>query len=389
MIGLGGAGGKALERAAAAMPAGCADCVAIDTDFAALAQLPRCRPIEIGAARFEGLGSAGDKAGSAKALAESADLREIFGSARIAVITAGLGKGGAGLLPPILDAAYARNIPVLCVLTTPFAFEPRETARSAEETLDAIADKPGCCLAVISNDALAAPPDAPADDAAADTAATLRASLDRASAALAAWLSLLWKMTSLHGPDNLNLGEAALTDILRRGAGACHLGFATATGPYRVKTAMRRMLARDGAGIGAHASQARALLVGITGGADLLLREVAETMSAFTTYIPLGATDRIRMGTILDPLSDGALSIAAIAFDDWRDQIQTESDPDELEMDAPAAPARGLANSRSGKTLKRKPAETTKFSGTAPMIINDEDLDKPTYLRRRLNIDLS
>jgi len=404
MIGVGGAGGKAVDAAAkmiyatGATTAAC-DFVAIDADRPALTALLHCRRIEIGAGRFEGMGFKGDQIGATMALSDYAadHAAEIFGPARVAIVVAGLGKGGAGAVPRLLKLAAARNIATYSILTRPFGFEGEETRQATERALQNIGTF-GDCRFVIDNDDLveipipfnasadAAPPDEPAPDV-----STMPGAFRRANAVLAEWISVFWKMTALQG--YLNLPDGTLADTLRRGAGACHMGYASASGHYRARNAMREIRGRGGVSLDeAKCKSAQGALIAIIGGQDLMMREIAEIMNGFENAFTKETAARTRMCTVVDPAAEGSIRIVAMLFEDW--DTMTYDEEESTAAATSPSPAGGTVG-----TLPRTPArpgkrprfffKSSKFEKTVASIHNGEDLDKPTFIRRQLKFDLN
>ena len=408
MVGLGGAGGKAVDAAArmvyatGATTSAC-DFVAVDADKPALTSLLHCRRIEIGAGRFEGMGFKGDQIGAANALSDylSDHPGEIFGAARIAVIAVGLGKGGAGAMARLLKLAASRNIATFCILTRPFGFEGEKVAFAAEQALQRIEIEGDChCRFIIDNDDLVEIPiplgagdagegDGDAGGAGGTDVSTVPGAFRRASAVLAEWISLFWKMTALQG--YLNIPDGTLADTLRRGAGLCHLGYASASGHYRSRNAMREIRGRGGVALSeARYKAAQGALVAIIGGADMMMREISEVMNGFEHAFNKETFERVRMGTVVEPNAGGTLRVVAMLFEEWRDNMEYEEDAEE-----PAAAAAGGAAVPSARTIARPkkrgsfPFKSSKFDKSVASIYKGENLDKPAFIRRQLNIDLN
>ncbi len=382
MIGLGGAGGKVVD-AVACKTDGAIRAVAIDTDFNAVSRLARCQQIRIGATRFDGAGSGGDRNGAGMAADETPALAAIFENVRIAAVVAGLGKGtGSGVLPKILAAAAERNVATLVFMLVPFGFEGMELGRKAAEAEQASA-KLGDVRIVCRNDDLCASPEE----------TPLEAAFEAATDALADGITLLWKLMVI--PGYINIDPATLLGIVRSGRGSCSLGVGAARGPGRVAAATAALLGSRGCGLGPRLATAKAALVGIIGGDDLRLAEVSETMGAIGAAISMDA--QIRMGTILDKSADDTLRVVALLFREWNPLYAQETDEHEADGVADATaplrtPARGGARhdaaGRAARERADKTAYNNRFDSQPATCRNGENLDKPTYLRRKLHIDL-
>lgn len=348
IFGVGGAGGRfadaVVERTGGRLAG-----VAIDTDEAALGSLSYCRRVLFGQTRFSGLGSGGDAAASHMSAQEAraAISRELDGTS-VAVAVAGLGGGtGAGALPVLLRLADERNVPVLVLAVSPFSMEGPERVRAASTALRAL-DGLGTARILLSNDDLA--------PAAADL--SLQDAFARATDVAASALALLWKMSALHG--YVNLAPADVVQLLRNGRGTVDFGRARATGARRFSEATDALWNQPGLGLANKAAGAKAALVCVLGGPDLRLQEVGDAVSAVSAMLPFGTP--VNVSTVVDPEAAGWLELVVLLFRRWAAPGADE--------DAPAAPAGG------------------RFAETAATLEDGENLDVPTFLRRRIHIDV-
>ena len=380
MIGLGGAGGKIVD-AVARNTEGAIRAVAIDTDFNAISRLTRCQQIRIGATRFDGAGSGGDRNGAGMAADETPALAAVFENAKIAAVVAGLGKGtGSGVLPKILAAAAERNVATIVFMVVPFGFEGMEIGRKAAEAEQA-SGRLGDVRVICRNDDLCPA----ADDA------TLEAAFAAATDTLADGITLLWKLMAI--PGYINIDPATLLGIVRSGRGSCSLGVGVASGPGRVDAALGTLLGNKGTGVGGKLATAKAALVGIIGGEDLRLAEIARTMASIGSAISMDA--QIRMGTVLDKAVGDSLRIVVLLFREWNPLYASETDEhdDDAPTSSPPEPGKGGARYASAGRASRGKAERStynnRFDSQTATCRNGENLDKPTYLRRKLHIDLA
>src|SRR6185312_1014283 len=124
VIGVGGAGGNAVNNMIAAGLSG-AEFIVANTDAQALAVSATERRIQLGANLTEGLG-AGSKPDIGEAAAEEAveDIRAAIGGSHLVFIAAGMGGGtGTGAASVIAREAKRLNILTVAVVTKPFQFE--------------------------------------------------------------------------------------------------------------------------------------------------------------------------------------------------------------------------------------------------------------------------
>src|SRR6476469_9801294 len=137
VMGVGGAGGNAIANMIRNGVAG-VDFIAANTDAQALRDSPADRILQLGRGTTGGLG-AGSRAEIGRAAAEEslADIEKILDGAHMCFIAAGLGGGtGTGAAPVIAQAARAKGILTVGVVTKPFAFEGTRRARAAEQGLE-------------------------------------------------------------------------------------------------------------------------------------------------------------------------------------------------------------------------------------------------------------
>jgi cell division protein FtsZ len=137
VLGVGGAGGNAVNNMIQAKLQG-VEFVVANTDAQALAQSKAEQRIQLGARLTEGLG-AGAKPEVGRAAAEESldEILEHLGDAHMVFITAGMGGGtGTGSAPVIARAVRELGILTVGVVTKPFHFEGDKRMRVAEQGID-------------------------------------------------------------------------------------------------------------------------------------------------------------------------------------------------------------------------------------------------------------
>ena len=136
VVGVGGAGTNALDRVLLdGMDKG--DLIAINTDVQALASSVAARKIQIGRTCSHGLGTGGDPELGYQAAIESADeIRKAMAGARMIFICTGLGGGtGSGAAPIVAQLAREAGSLVIAFATLPFSFEGKRRAVQAQDAL--------------------------------------------------------------------------------------------------------------------------------------------------------------------------------------------------------------------------------------------------------------
>lgn len=136
VVGVGGAGINALDRIMLdGMDK--ADLIAINTDVQSLASSVAAAKVQLGRGVTHGLGAGGDPELGYQAALESADeIRQALVDARLIFICAGLGGGtGSGAAPLIAQLAREAGSLVIAFATLPFSFEGKRRAEQAQEGL--------------------------------------------------------------------------------------------------------------------------------------------------------------------------------------------------------------------------------------------------------------
>jgi cell division protein FtsZ len=136
IIGLGGAGSNALDRIVLdGMDK--ADLIAINTDVQSLASSVAAHKVQLGRDVTRGLGAGGDPEVGYQAALESADeIRQALVDARLIFICAGLGGGtGSGAAPVVAQLAREAGSLVIVSATLPFSFEGKRRGAQAEAAL--------------------------------------------------------------------------------------------------------------------------------------------------------------------------------------------------------------------------------------------------------------
>ncbi|HME89275.1 MAG TPA: cell division protein FtsZ [Chthoniobacterales bacterium] len=136
VVGVGSAGSNALDRVLLdGMDK--ADLIAINTDVQSLASSVAARKVQLGRTCTRGLGTGGDPELGYQAAIESAEeIRQAIAGARMIFICAGLGGGtGSGAAPIVAQLAREAGSLVIAFATLPFSFEGKRRAAQAQDAL--------------------------------------------------------------------------------------------------------------------------------------------------------------------------------------------------------------------------------------------------------------
>jgi cell division protein FtsZ len=298
VLGVGGAGGNAVNNMINAKLEGVSFVVA-NTDAQALTQSKADHKIQLGAHLTEGLG-AGAKPEIGRGAAEETlpEILERLSGAHMVFITAGMGGGtGTGAAPVIARAVRELGILTVGVVTKPFHFEGDKRMRIAERGIEELQNYVDT-LIVIPNQNL------------------FRVATERTTFAQAFAMA----------DDVLHSGVRGVTDLIIM-PGLINRDFAD------IKTVMSEMGKAmmgtgemDGEGRALRAAEAaisnpllddvsmkgaRAVLVNVTGGPDLMLFEVDEAVNRIRAEVDPDAN--ILFGSALSEDMEGRVRVSVVA----------------------------------------------------------------------------
>ncbi|MGB8353444.1 MAG: cell division protein FtsZ [Chthoniobacteraceae bacterium] len=139
IVGIGGAGSNALDRIVLDGIES-AEIVAINTDVQSLTSSVATQKVQLGRSATRGLGAGGDpEVGLAAAEEAAEEIRQALEGVEMIFICVGLGGGtGSGSAPLIASIAKEHGALTVVIATMPFAFEGRRRTAQAEEALAAL-----------------------------------------------------------------------------------------------------------------------------------------------------------------------------------------------------------------------------------------------------------
>jgi len=298
VIGVGGAGGNAVNRMIAADLSG-VEFMTANTDMQALETSRAPLKLQLGPDRTRGLGSGGDPSvGRAAAEEDESLISEAMEHADMVFITAGMGGGtGTGAAPVVARLARQTGALTVAVVSKPFGFEGRRRQRQAEEGMDELRSEVDT-LIVIPNERLLSvvARDMPLTEAFAVADEVLL----KATKGISDLVTV---------PGLVNLDFADVRSIMH-GQGNALMGTGRASGADRATAAARQAIAspllEDMAITGA-----TGVLLNITGGRDLSLHEVNEASQVVLEAS--GPEANVIFGAVIDPTLDGEMVVTVIA----------------------------------------------------------------------------
>ena len=296
VIGVGGGGNNAVNRMIASNIKS-AKFVAVNTDKQALMMSNASQQIQIGEKLTRGLGAGADPEVGRKAAEESrAEIAEKLKDTDLVFITAGMGGGtGTGAAPVIASIAKEMGILTIAVVTKPFSFEGMTRMQNAElgiKNLSKCVDT----LMVIPNDRLLQiVPKAPVVEAFRYADDVLRQGIQGISDLIAT-------------PSLINLDFADVRTVMRN-RGLAHMGIGEGKGDNRALDAVRQAVASPL--LETTIEGAKAVIINITGGFDLTMSEVDESVKLVKEVIDPSANTIF--GATIDENYNDRIMITVIA----------------------------------------------------------------------------
>lgn len=298
VIGVGGGGGNAVAQMMEAKIDG-VDFIAANTDAQALRQFKGRSVLQIGSSVTKGLGAgANPEVGRQAALEDRDRIIEILDGADMVFITAGMGGGtGTGAAPVIAQAAKELGILTVAVVTKPFNFEARRRMAIAEQGIDELSRQVDS-LITIPNSKL---PAVMGEDA------LLLNAFKAANDVLQGAVQGIAELITRQGLINVDFADVR---TVMSEMGQAVMGAGRAKGEDRailaVKSAIGSPLLED-----VNLSGARGVLVNITAGMNLTMREFEEVGSAVADLASDDAT--VVVGTVIDPEIADEMRVTVVA----------------------------------------------------------------------------
>jgi cell division protein FtsZ len=379
VIGVGGGGCRVVDRLSD-FPVDGVMLAAVDTDLKSLSLCRATLKVQIGQRLTNGLGTGGDANLARQAASDDIDqLRSLCVGTDLVFVVTGLGGGtGTGAGPLVLNTARAAGAMTLCFATLPFDFEGRNRGEVARQAVNNLRDAADAVI-LVPNDRLF---ESVGESAVAD-------SFHKADDVISMGVRSVWRLITQPGFINLSLSD--LHKVVRRSGGVCTFAYGRGTGPQRTERAVMSLLQNPLLEKGDVIARARALLVSLVGGDDLTLKEIDDVMKMISKQTRPDAD--ISMGTVIDPADSGAISITLLTSESL---LEPEPGPVEPPVSAEETEPEGGEKDRTSRFRKRKELQTklkfdasgqSRFKDTEPTVLDGEDLDTPTYIRRGILIE--
>jgi len=424
VVAVGRAGIAAAEALCGAGALAGVDVIALHTDARVLARSGAGHKLALNSGQPRGLGAGGDPAlGQAAAERESAAIRQLFQGARIVFVLTGLGAGtGTGAAPVVARLARESGALVLAVATLPFQCEGRLRIGHAQAGLQALKAAADAVIAVPNQRVLASM----------DRQATALDIFGAANRLLVGGVQGLWQL--LTKPGLIQVDFASLERLLRGRHSESVFASVEARGEHRSREVIERLMASPFLGPDPVLASADAILVSVVSGPDVPFAEIESVLAHVQRQAEQA---QVVTGTSVEPALAGAIVVTVVAtvggsaplpeapsrggvgFDMGEGSMPLDNESRVI-GDRPGGEYIGLGGSLGGRssaglvppapdltpeqreqlggrhgtrntTKKKKVVQSTfnfdlvsrgRFEKTEATVLNGQDLDVPTFIRR-------
>src|SRR5438132_7331096 len=339
VVGVGGAGLNVLDRIVLDGMAK-ANIVAINTDVQSLASAVAAHKVQLGQTITRGLGTGGDPELGYQAAYESADgIQQALADARMIFVCTGLGGGtGSGAAPAVAQIARGSGSPIVVFATLPFAFEGKRRMTQAQEALAKLRENADAVIC-FENDRMG------------DMVAP-KAGIHQAFAVADVTISQSVRsiVNLIQRPGLIPIGLDDLLEALRSQNGRCLFGFGESDSDNRAHDALTQALKNPLMDRGRMLADAAHVLVQVAGGPGMTLSEVEILMQELGKHVR--DNTQILFGTAVDGRMGNRLSVTIISSLAAEDEIAPQSE----------------------------------FVASEPTIVEGQDLDVPTFLRKNIRV---
>ena len=380
VVGVGGAGGSAVNRMKDAGLAG-VQFIAMNTDAQALHNSKADIKIHLGHATTNGLGAGADPSTGQRAAEESRDdIKEALKGADMVFVTIGAGGGtGSGAGHVVAEVARELGILVVGVATKPFSFEGEKRRQNADWAIAQLGRQVDT-LITIPNDRLLQT---------IDRRTPLLETFKIADDVLRQGVQGISELITEHGLINLDFADVK---AIMSNAGSALMGIGRASGDDRAAQAAQQAI--ESPLIEVSIDGAKGVLFNVTGGYDMSMSEIQEAAEIITSAVSPDAN--IIFGATLKPELEDELIITVIAtgfdsayFHEQAAQLEvpgmaptTPSIADEPTVSAEEAASdvdMDLDHSEAAAAFAEEPTHDIWNTQTD----DDDDSDTPAFLRRR------
>ena len=367
VIGIGGAGGNAINRMISSGLSG-VEFVAINTDAQDLENNNADTKIQIGKNLTKGLGAGAKSEIGREAMENEKDaVANILEDADMIFVTAGMGGGtGTGAAPIIAEISRELGALTVGIVSKPFNFEGPKRMNRANSGLEEMQRNCDTLISIPNQKLITI----------ADKTTTLVESFQMADNILYQATRGISDLINVHGIVNLDFADV---EHIMRNMGDAIMGTGVASGEERAVLAAQQAISSpllDDVNM----QGAKGVLVNITGGDNLTLMEVDEATSII--FEEAGKDADLIFGAVIDPNLGDDMNVTVIAtgFKSKikNDTINNKNQISELrnnDNNVPTYAKKHFNENDDEINLESKISETKIFDSI------EDDLEIPAYFR--------
>ena len=306
VVGVGGAGGNAINDMMSEGDITDVEFIAINTDKQDLDRSYTETRVMLG----KGTGAGADPEKGKIAAKESEErIKEVLQGTDMLFITAGMGGGtGTGAAPVVAEIAREMGILTVAVVTKPFDFEGPLKKNNAEIGIENL-KKHVDTLITIPNDRLFDLP---------NISITLMNAFKEANGVLRVGIKGISDLITKQGFVNLDFADVK---AVMQDSGIAMLGFGEANGDEKAKSATTQALSSPL--LEKSIEGARKILLNITAGPDIGLQEIQEIAETVSKQAGQSKANLL-WGYIMEPELEGTISVSLVATDFEEEFLTTD-----------------------------------------------------------------
>ncbi|MCE9559729.1 MAG: cell division protein FtsZ [Armatimonadetes bacterium] len=360
VIGIGGAGGNAINRMVEVGVAG-VQFITMNTDAQALDLNKAKTKLQLGEATTRGLGAGGDPAKGETAARESeAEISALLDGADMVFITAGMGGGtGTGGAPVVAEMARRLGILTVGVVTKPFNFEGPRRRRQAAEGAARLKDHVDT-LITVPNDSLVQ---------FVEKKTTMMEAFKAADDVLRQGVQGISDIILLPGLINVDFADVR---TVMKDAGVALMGMGRGVGEQRAKLAAQAAVSSPL--IETSIEGAKKLLINITAGRDFSIGEAYDAMEYIMQFADAEDAD-VFLGHVARDGGDGEVYITLLAA--GMPEIKRVTPRDREVFTTRPTETPGVVSAVPSTQVMVQPQMPTQIQ------LDEIDLDVPAFLRRQ------
>ena len=387
---IGGAGCQILNKLAKQTLPEQVNLLAIDTDTASLKSLtiPMENRILAGSSWFNGKGCGGNSNNGMTALANSRNLiGKAIANSSYLVIIGGLGRGTAtGGIQILLSEAAKARIPVMCIVTIPFALEGEGRRRDAINKLAMDLSNTRSAVIALPNDLLFSN---------LSSRVTLKDAFALADLEVAKCVNALTNF--LAGNNLIGSNFADFKENLSDAKSYCSLGVGEAEiidGTIAIEQLLDSLFSSPLLGGPEQLLNADTVVISLLGGDELTLSNAKSIIEPLKKQLRKNCNLIVGINTSPDWKNKVQLTALTVKFDD----IGVDAKGGDLRKGSRRKTSKPDSSDDlfeiTGEQLTLFESDTTPppkgiMQNTIPVIFENEDLDIPTFIRKGFTIEKS